>query len=82
MGYLLFCEIYRANKKLSGGIWRILEASGNIWEASGSICKAADGIWEASGLLDGLSPDSRRSTGHGLVGDVDNGFWKKASLAM
>ena len=71
----------------SGYIWKHLEAYGNIWEASGSICKASGGIWEASGLLDGASPEAagepperRRRTGYSLVGDVDVGFRKRASL--
>ena len=41
----------------SGYIWKHLEAYGNIWEASGSICKASGGIWEPPGLLDGASPE-------------------------
>ena len=71
----------------SGDIWKHLEAYGNIWAASGSICKASGGIWEASGLLDGASPEAagepperRRRTGYSLVGDVDVGFRKRASL--
>ena len=72
-----------------GGIWVASGRHlGGIWEASGKHLEASGrhlGCWTVPRRNPpesrGEPPESRRRTGHGLVGDVDNEFRKKASLA-
>ena len=75
------CMYKAKHHPMSGSISKHLEVSGGIWVAFGghlgSIWRHLGGIWAAGRWLDGASPESRRRTGHGLVGAVATGIRKK-----